>query len=96
MSARQRVQEYLRQFNLLRDTGGTVHNVHTDPEAEATSLTAADLQAVLTEPDSEGLQAARKVARWHLGDPDWANLLIGAYLQPGPALERLRADKEAL
>jgi hypothetical protein len=42
-----RVAEYLRQFNRLRDTGGTIHDVHTDPETEAASLTAADLEAVL-------------------------------------------------
>lgn len=45
--ARTRVAEYLRQFRLLRDTGGVVHRVHTDPETEAAALTDADLAALL-------------------------------------------------
>ena len=48
-NAAERVTEYLRQFNRLRDTGGTVHVVHTDPESEAVSLTSADLEAVLAQ-----------------------------------------------
>jgi hypothetical protein len=42
-----RVREYLRQFDRLRDTGGVVHNVHTDPEMEQVSLTSADLHELL-------------------------------------------------
>lgn len=47
-TARARVGEYLRQFKRLRDTGGVIHNVATDPEApEGVALTVADLEQVL-------------------------------------------------
>ena len=44
----ERVREYLRQFDRLRDTGGVVHQVATDPDApEGIALTSADLHAIL-------------------------------------------------
>lgn len=29
----------------------------------------------------EGLRRARVVAEWEIGDPSWANMLIGAFLE---------------
>lgn len=46
------------------------------------------------EPDRKGLEAARAVARWELGYPDWADRLIGAYLDPERALRILEANKQ--
>ena len=42
--------------------------------------------------DSEGLAAARRYARWHLGDPAWASEILEAYMNPAEANARL--DKE--
>lgn len=36
------------------------------------------------EPEPCGLRVARRSAGWYLGDPAWADKLIGAYLQPEP------------
>lgn len=44
-------------------------------------------------PDRDGLRAAREYATWHLGYPDWADAIIGAYLDPDAADERLRREK---
>lgn len=44
--------------------------------------------------DHAGLGAARRVAQWHLGDPNWADRIIAAYLNPKVAIARLRAEKE--
>lgn len=49
LGARTRVKEYLRQFDRLRDTGGVIHGVHTDPEAEPVNLTSKDLHAIIEE-----------------------------------------------
>lgn len=43
----ERVQEFIRQFVRLRDTGGIIHVVHTDPEADEARLTLGDLDTVL-------------------------------------------------
>ena len=45
--ATDRVQEYIRQFSRLRDTGGNIHIVHTDPNTEEATLTLIDLVTVL-------------------------------------------------
>lgn len=37
------------------------------------------------EPDPAGLAAARTVAGYELGDPTWADIIIGAYLYPAGA-----------
>lgn len=41
-----------------------------------------------------GLDAARKYAAWHIGDPSWADLIIGTYLNPAVALHKLQEEKE--
>lgn len=43
----ERVEEYVRQFKRLKDTGGTIHSVHTDPETEGATLMVADLEVLL-------------------------------------------------
>jgi len=35
-----------------------------------------------TELDPAGLAAARRVARWHLGDSSWAGEILRAYQNP--------------
>ena len=47
-------------------------------------------------PDQKGLNAARRVAQWHLGDPYWADRIIGAYINPEAGLDRLREEKYEL
>ena len=44
-------------------------------------------------PDQKGLNAARQVAQWHLGDPYWADRIVGAYINPEAGLDRLREEK---
>ena len=36
----------------------------------------------MIELDPAGLAAARRVARWHLGDPFWADSILRAYRNP--------------
>ena len=48
----------------------------------------------MTEPDRDGLIVARRVARWHIGDPDMADLIIHAYLNPDAAQAQLEADQK--
>ena len=45
--------------------------------------------------DEERMRVARKVAQWHLGSADWANLIVTAYLSPELAEKNLREEKEA-
>ena len=53
----ERVAEYLRQFDRLRDTGGIVHQVATDPEApEGVALMSADLHALLEAAQAPSLE----------------------------------------
>lgn len=42
--------------------------------------------------NEEGLQAARRLAGWELGDASWANLIIRAYLNPDEANSTLDED----
>ena len=42
--------------------------------------------------DMEGTAAARRYARWHLGDPHWADEIIRAYKNPAVVNDEL--DKE--
>jgi hypothetical protein len=42
--------------------------------------------------DEAGLAVARRYARWHLGDPAWANRIIRAYLNPEEAQALLDAE----
>lgn len=44
-------------------------------------------------PDQKGLNAARQVARWYLGNPYWADRIISAYINPEAGLDRLREEK---
>lgn len=41
----------------------------------------------------EGLDAARRLAGWELGDRSWADIIIDAYLHPQATHERLDADE---
>ena len=43
--------------------------------------------------DIEGRQVARRVAAWHLGDPDWADLIIDAFRNPREAQQELDKEK---
>jgi hypothetical protein len=47
----------------------------------------------MSEPDPEGMKAARALAGWHLGHPSWADTIINAYLNPETAMERLDREK---
>lgn len=38
---------------------------------------------------------ARARARWELGDPNWAGIIIGAFLYPETDAARLRTEKES-
>lgn len=42
--------------------------------------------------DRDGRIVARRVARWHIGDPDWADLIINAYLNPKTHQEQLEQE----
>ena len=42
--------------------------------------------------DTEGVRVARRVARWHIGDPSWADLIIGAYKDPVAYEQRLEDE----
>ena len=46
------------------------------------------------EPNQTGLFAARRYARWHLGDGNWANQIIDAYLNPDETHRQLDEDQE--
>lgn len=41
-----------------------------------------------------GLKAARKYATWYLGDPNWADNILHAYLNPERTLARLQSEQE--
>ena len=43
---------------------------------------------------NERMRAARRVSHWYLGYSDWADMLVGAYMNPVDALEALRRDKQ--
>lgn len=45
------------------------------------------------ERDREGRRVARRVALWHIGDPEWADTIIDAYLNPNAARKRLEQEK---
>lgn len=45
--------------------------------------------------NEEGLAAARRMAQWELGDPSWANLIIGAYLNPAATNTMLDEEEES-
>lgn len=46
----------------------------------------------MAEPDAKGLEAARRVAGWEIGDPTWANRIIRAYLDPEGTHKSLDAE----
>lgn len=41
------------------------------------------------------LAQARRRARWKLGDPSWADVIIGAYMHPRQDAEALEEEQEA-
>jgi hypothetical protein len=45
--------------------------------------------------DPRGLRVARRYARWHIGDPYWADAILDAYLNPDAAEEQLRRERDA-
>jgi hypothetical protein len=45
---------------------------------------------VLDEEHAAGIAAARNVAGYKIGHPDWADLLIDAYFNPERAMRELR------
>lgn len=44
------------------------------------------------ERDRDGRIVARRVARWRIGDPDWADTIIDAYLNPNTAQKQLEQE----
>lgn len=46
----------------------------------------------MSTPDQDGLIVARRYARWHIGDPSWADAIISAYLNPDTAQAQLQQD----
>lgn len=53
--------------------------------------------AVLDSDESgdEGLDAARELCRWFLGDSNWADEVLLAYLDPAAARQRVKAARDA-
>lgn len=43
-------------------------------------------------PDQQGLTAARRVARWYIGDSRWADTIVDAYLNPDRANKTLKEE----
>jgi hypothetical protein len=43
--------------------------------------------------DARGLAAARRYAQWHIGDPNWADSILAAYVDPEGTIADL--DREA-
>ena len=44
--------------------------------------------------DSDGLAAARRYARWHLGDSSWASEILWAYANPEATNARLDEEQK--
>lgn len=42
--------------------------------------------------EREGIRVARRIARWHIGDPYWADLIIAAYKNPSTHEAELDAE----
>lgn len=42
------------------------------------------------------MRAARRRAQWELGDPDWAEVIVGAFLCPEGDAAALEDEKENL
>lgn len=51
------------------------------------------MSAVTPPLDPRGMQAARRYARWHIGDGHWADLIIQAYLNPDETFAQLDAEQ---
>lgn len=45
--------------------------------------------------DPAGLAAARRSAHWHIGDPEWADLILDAYFDPEDANTALDQEQDA-
>lgn len=48
----------------------------------------------MSEIDSRGIQAARRYARWYIGDGSWADLILEAYMNPDQTFARLDAEQD--
>jgi hypothetical protein len=46
------------------------------------------------EPNARGLTVAQDCARWFIGDPYWADLIVRAYLNPETAAAELLVERE--
>jgi hypothetical protein len=46
-------------------------------------------------PNERGLNVARNVAGWHIGDKSWADMIVNAYLHPEEASEKLRQEMDS-
>lgn len=52
----------------------------------------AAIEADRAQRNEAGLNAARRVARWHLGYPSWADQIIDAYNDPDSANAEMDAE----
>ncbi|MFT4471862.1 hypothetical protein ACMX2H_18325 [Arthrobacter sulfonylureivorans] len=77
-----RVREYVRQFDRLKDTGGRIHEVYTDKDAESAPLFIADLKALLAAVPQE-LPEGRK--EWWQWTPPPTHNHWTCFLVPGSA-----------
>jgi len=47
----------------------------------------------MSELDPAGLAAARRYARWHIGDGYWADAILSAYNNPGATNRQLDEEQ---
>jgi hypothetical protein len=47
------------------------------------------------EDEAEGRRVARRVAGYYIGDPNWADLIVGAVLNPASAEASLNAERNS-
>lgn len=43
-------------------------------------------------PDQEGLKVARRLSRWYIGYPGWADRIVDAYLNPERVQKELKEE----
>lgn len=89
-----RVKAYLDAQEQLGGLDHEVlHTVHVGTDDQSRSLLASDLReliAALHDPKHDGQHAARAIAQWELGHPDWATRLF-AYLRDDDPKETARS-----
>ena len=53
-----------------------------------------DLRALIDQEEMESrMHAARERAQWELGDPSWAEVIVGAFLDPVEDLDQLNDER---